>query len=93
MIACKLDISLSSKDTDTGKDYVKKNLKCPCIQEVQITSMLIVNQHKVKTNKFTCSVQHDSIFDDQSVVFPRQENKAVICSYVFSECPPLSIWT
>ncbi|KAG7329924.1 hypothetical protein KOW79_006146 [Hemibagrus wyckioides] len=39
--------------------------------DVRITSMLIVNKEKVRTNIFTCLVQHDSSVDDQSVIVPR----------------------
>ncbi|KAF5904086.1 T cell receptor gamma 2, partial [Clarias magur] len=40
-------------------------------QEVQITSMLIVDQHKAMNSNFTCSVQHDSSFDNQIIIIPR----------------------
>lgn len=53
--------------------------------QVQITSMLIIEKYKAMNNKFTCSVQHDSSFDDQSLVIPRGNNKAIICCYVSSE--------
>lgn len=52
--------------------------------QVRITSMLILDQHKAIDNKFTCSVQHDSRFDDQGFIIPRRKNKAMICSHVFS---------
>ncbi|KAB5579586.1 hypothetical protein PHYPO_G00196700 [Pangasianodon hypophthalmus] len=41
--------------------------------QVYITSMLIVDQHKVTNNKFTCSVQHDSRVKDKKVVIPRDD--------------------
>ncbi|KAM9501347.1 uncharacterized protein Hap1MRO34_010218 isoform 1-T1 [Clarias gariepinus] len=40
-------------------------------REVQITSMLIVDRHKAMKNYFTCSVQHDSRFNDQIITIPR----------------------
>ncbi|KAI5627901.1 immunoglobulin lambda-1 light chain-like isoform X2, partial [Silurus asotus] len=42
-------------------------------QEVKLTSMLIVNKEKVKTNKFTCSVQYES--KEQSVDIPRSQQQ------------------
>ncbi|XP_053089602.1 uncharacterized protein LOC113540011 [Pangasianodon hypophthalmus] len=39
---------------------------------VQITSMLIIDQHKAMNNKFTCSVQHDSSFKDNEVDIPKE---------------------
>ncbi|KAG7329923.1 hypothetical protein KOW79_006145 [Hemibagrus wyckioides] len=39
--------------------------------QIQITSMLIVDIHKAMNNKFICSVQHDSSFDVQRFVIPR----------------------
>ncbi|XP_046706722.1 immunoglobulin lambda-1 light chain-like [Silurus meridionalis] len=42
-------------------------------QEVKLTSMLIVNKEKAKTNKFTCSVQHGS--KEQSVDIPRSQQQ------------------
>ncbi|KAF4089680.1 hypothetical protein AMELA_G00069170 [Ameiurus melas] len=41
-------------------------------QEVKITSMLIVDQQKVKTNSFTCSVQHGTS-NPQSFTTPQDE--------------------
>lgn len=40
-------------------------------QEVKITSMLIVDQQKVKTSKFTCYVKHESSTKEQKVDIPR----------------------
>lgn len=40
-------------------------------QEVQITSMLIVDQQKAMNNNYTCSVEHDSSFDNQTIIIPR----------------------
>ncbi|MCI4377666.1 hypothetical protein PGIGA_G00206140 [Pangasianodon gigas] len=56
-------------------------------QEVRITSMLIVDQHKAMNNKFTCSVQHDSSFDDQIVIIPRVKHNTMTktCSKVEEE--------
>lgn len=39
--------------------------------QIQITSMLIVDIHKAMNNKFICFVQHDSSFDVQRFVIPR----------------------
>lgn len=44
-------------------------------QEIKITSMLIVDKQKVKTNKFTCSVQHDSKDNEQRVDIPRYQEE------------------
>ncbi|KAB5579587.1 hypothetical protein PHYPO_G00196710 [Pangasianodon hypophthalmus] len=44
-------------------------------QEVRITSMLIIDQHKAKNSKFTCSVQHESSFDDKKLNIPRVKHK------------------
>lgn len=50
-------------------------------QEVKITSMLIVDQQKVKTNKFTCSVQHNTNEKEQRVdipIFQQQGNDQLL---------------
>lgn len=39
--------------------------------QIQITSMLIVDIHKAMNNKFMCFVQHDSSFDVQRFIIPR----------------------
>ncbi|KAI5627908.1 hypothetical protein C0J50_3174 [Silurus asotus] len=53
------------------------------VDQVQITSMLIVDQHKAKNKQFTCIVQHDSSFDDQINVIP-WGNNIVSFLYVLS---------
>lgn len=131
----KFNICIFSKDTDTGKNHVKRpqvsvypmlkpqanektvllcQARCmfpnlvkfmwqaeDCIgKEVdlkddeqleqkdhdqgQITSMLLVDEHKAMNNKFTCTVKHDSSFDDQILVIEKGKEKTVIRSYVFS---------
>ncbi|XP_053484089.1 patr class I histocompatibility antigen, A-108 alpha chain-like isoform X2 [Ictalurus furcatus] len=49
--------------------------------QVQITSMLIVEKDKAMNNKFTCSVQHDSSFDD---ITPRGVFELSHTLYLFS---------
>lgn len=51
-------------------------------QEVRITSMLITDEHKATDYQFTCAVQHDSSFNDQSLTIPRGNHKAMICAHV-----------
>ncbi|KAB5579592.1 hypothetical protein PHYPO_G00196760 [Pangasianodon hypophthalmus] len=45
------------------------------LPEVKITSMLIVDKQKVKTNKFTCSVLHDSSIKEVKRDIPRQQDE------------------
>lgn len=44
--------------------------------EVRITSMLLVDEHKAKNNKFTCSVQHENNLKDKNI--PTGNNKAMM---------------
>lgn len=48
--------------------------------ETQLTSMLIVDKHKVKTNKFICSIQHVSNLKEQRVDIPalQEEGNALL---------------
>ncbi|MCI4377672.1 hypothetical protein PGIGA_G00206180 [Pangasianodon gigas] len=45
------------------------------LPEVKITSMLIVDKQKVKTNNFTCFVQHDSSSNKLKIEIPRQQDE------------------
>lgn len=62
-------------------------------QEVKITSMLIVDQQKVKTNKFTCSVQHNTNDKEQRVdipIFQQQGNDQLLQYFIKSFCYQIS---
>lgn len=63
------------------------------VPEVRITSMLIVGKDKAKNNNFICTVKHDSSVKDKELPIPRGNNKALICSYVSSECPLQYVFT
>ncbi|KAK2860749.1 hypothetical protein Q7C36_004915 [Tachysurus vachellii] len=52
--------------------------------EIRITSMLIVDKDKLRTSTFTCSVQHDSSVEDQSVIVPRGLFELSRSLYLFS---------
>ncbi|KAK3545394.1 hypothetical protein QTP70_006938 [Hemibagrus guttatus] len=52
--------------------------------QIQITSMLIVDKHKAIYNNFICSVEHDSSFDDQRFIIPRDVFELSHNLYLFS---------
>ncbi|KAF4089681.1 hypothetical protein AMELA_G00069210 [Ameiurus melas] len=56
--------------------------------EVQITSMLIVEKHKAKSNNFICSVKHDSSVKDKELNIPTEKDISELNTGIVSTCPP-----